>query len=100
MDDNGNVIPAVRPVITSVPAEIGYGTTFAISSPDANSIATAVLMRPGSSTHAFDFEQRLVGLSFSVTDSTTLTATAPPNGSIAPPGYYMVFLAHTDGVPL
>jgi len=99
MDDNGNVIPAVRPVITSVPAEIGYGTTFAISSPDANSIATAVLMRPGSSTHAFDFEQRLVGLSFSVTDSTTLTATAPPNGSIAPPGYYMVFLINQAGVP-
>jgi hypothetical protein len=58
-----------------------------------------VLVRPGSSTHAFDFEQRLVGLSFNVSNSTTLTATAPPNGSIAPPGYYMLFLINQAGVP-
>lgn len=99
VDGNGNVIPAVRPVITSVPAEIGYGNTFNISSPDASNITSAVLMRPGSSTHSFDFEQRQVGLSYSVADSGTLTATAPPSGSIAPPGYYMLFLINQVGVP-
>ena len=99
VDGNGNVIPAVRPVITSVPAEIGYGNTFNISSPDASNITSAVLMRPGSSTHAFDFEQRQVGLSYTVADSETLTATAPPSGFIAPPGYYMLFLINQAGVP-
>lgn len=99
VDGNGNVIPAVRPTITSVPAELGYANSFTISTPDASSIATAVLVKPGSPTHAFDFDQRVVGLSFTITDSGTLTATAPPDGSIAPPGWYMVFLINQSGVP-
>src|SRR5205085_846396 len=28
----------------------------------------------------------------------TLTVTAPPNGNIAPPGYYMLFLVNSSGV--
>jgi Domain of unknown function (DUF1929) len=28
-----------------------------------------------------------------------LTVTAPPNGNIAPPGYYMLFLVNNSGVP-
>ena len=99
VDGNGNVIPAVRPIITSVPAEIGYGNTFNILSPDASNITSAVLMRPGSSTHSFDFEQRQVGLSYTVSDPQTLMATAPPSGFIAPPGYYMLFLVNQAGVP-
>ncbi len=31
--------------------------------------------------------------------SGTLTVTAPPNGNVAPPGYYMVFLVNSSGVP-
>jgi len=99
VDGNGNVIPAVRPTISSVPAEVGYGSSFAIATPDAFSISSAILVRPGSPSHSFDFEQRLVGLSFIASDSGTLTATAPPNGSIAPPGYYMLFLINQAGVP-
>ncbi len=98
-DDNGNVIPAVRPTISSAPAEIGYGASFAIATPDSAGISSAVLVRPGSPSHSFDFEQRLVGLSFSASDPGTLTATAPPNGSTAPPGYYMLFLINQAGVP-
>ena len=52
----------------------------------------------GSSTHSFDFDQRVVSLSFT-TGSAELSATAPPNGSIAPPGYYMLFLVNESGVP-
>ena len=99
VDDNGNVIPAVRPTISSAPAEIGYGASFAIATPDSADISSAVLVRPGSPSHSFDFEQRLVGLSFSASDPGILTATAPPNGSIAPPGYYMLFLINQAGVP-
>jgi hypothetical protein len=97
-DPNGNVIPAVRPTITSVPAEIGYGGSFAITTPDSSTIASAVLVRPGSPSHGFDFEQRLVGLAFT-SNPGKLTATSPPNGSIAPPGYYMLFLINQAGVP-
>jgi hypothetical protein len=28
-----------------------------------------------------------------------LTLTAPPNGNIAPPGYYMLFVVNSAGVP-
>lgn len=91
--------PAVRPTIASVPqGVIGYASTFQVQTPDAASIASVVLMRPGAVTHAFDMEQRLVGMSFTA-GSGVLNVTAPPNGNIAPPGYYLLFLLNSAGVP-
>ncbi len=96
-DGSGN--PAGRPGITGVsPAAFSYGNTFQIQTPNAADIAQVVLVRPGAPTHAFDMEQRLVELTFT-TGAGVLTATAPPNGNIAPPGYYMVFLLNSSGVP-
>ena len=90
---------ATRPTITSVtPGVLGYGSSFQIQTPDAASISSAVLVRAGSPTHAFDMDQRLVGLNFTV-GSGVLNATAPPNGSIAPPGYYLLFILNSAGVP-
>jgi hypothetical protein len=90
---------AVRPSIAGVSSPaIGYGTSFQVTTPDAANISTVVLMRNGSSTHAFDMEQRYVGLSFTV-GSGALTVTGPPNGNVAPPGYYMLFLLNNAGVP-
>ena len=89
---------ATRPTITSVTAVIGYGSAFQIQTPDAANISSAVLIRPGSSTHAFDMDQRMVGLSFTAGNG-VLTATAPPNGNIAPPGYYLLFILNSSGVP-
>jgi Domain of unknown function (DUF1929)/PKD domain/Putative Ig domain len=91
--------PATRPTITSVtPGVVGYGSSFQIQTPDAASISSAVLIRAGSPTHAFDMDQRLVGLNFTA-GSGVLNATAPPNGSIAPPGYYLLFILNSTGVP-
>ena len=98
VDGNGNVIPAVRPTITSAPVEIGYGSSLTIQTPDYLNISSAVLVRNGSSTHSFDFEQRLIQLSFTAAAG-RLIATAPPTGFIAPPGYYMLFLLNQSGVP-
>src|SRR5271155_852089 len=90
---------ATRPTITSVtPGVLGYGSSFQIQTPNAASISSAVLVRAGSPTHAFDMDQRLVGLNFTV-GSGVLNATAPPNGSIAPPGYYLLFILNSAGVP-
>jgi hypothetical protein len=90
---------AVRPTITGVPAgPIGYGTTFRVSTPIAAEIASVVLVRPGAPTHAFDMDQRLVGLSYTA-GLGVLNVTAPPNGNIAPPGYYMLFVLNSAGVP-
>ena len=97
-DGNNNIISATRPTISSLPATIAWGGQFTLSTPDAANISSVVLMRPGAPTHSFDMEQRLVVMSFTK-GSGTLTVTAPPNGNIAPPGYYMVFLVNSSGVP-
>jgi hypothetical protein len=89
-DGNNNVVSATRPTISSAPSNIAWGGQFSVSTPDAGNISHAVLMRPGTSTHAFDMDQRMVGMSFTA-GSGSLTVTAPPNSKIAPPGYYMLF---------
>ena len=95
---NGDGTSALRPTITTVPETINYGVPFDVQTPDAAAIASAVLVRPGTPTHAFDMDQRLVGLSFTAAGG-VLNVTAPPDGNIAPPGYYMLFILNSDGVP-
>ena len=97
-DANNNVIAATRPTITSAPSAIAWGQNFTLSTPDAANISSVVLVRPGAPTHAFDMDQRLVEMSFTA-GSGALTVTAPPNGNIAPPGYYMIFVVNSSGVP-
>src|SRR5260370_32394266 len=98
-DANGNTILATRPVIQSTPSRIGYGTgTFQVQTPDADNINSVVLIRPGSDTHAWHMEQRLVGLPFT-SSSGALTVNLPPNSNVTPPGYYMLFLLNNAGVP-
>ncbi|HYE90108.1 MAG TPA: Ig-like domain-containing protein, partial [Terriglobales bacterium] len=90
--------PAPRPTITSLPAKVGYGQAFTINTPDAAAISQVVLMRPGSNTHSFDMEQRMLYTYFTK-GTGTLTVTAPSSANGAPPGYYMVFLINASGVP-
>lgn len=87
---------ATRPSLTGAPATVGYGTVFTATS--NGTIATAVLIREGAATHAFDMSQREVGMSF-VQNGQTITMAAPSNGNIAPPGVYLLFLVNTAGVP-
>jgi hypothetical protein len=89
---------ATRPTITSAPASVAYGAPFTVQTPDAASISSVVLMRNGAVTHAFNMDQRMVGLLFTA-GSGSLTVTAPSSGNIAPPGYYMLFLLNSQGVP-
>jgi galactose oxidase-like protein len=97
-DLNGNPVLAPRPTISSAPSSVSWGNSFTVQTPDAANISSVVLVRNGAVTHAFDMDQRLVGLSYS-TGAGALTVTAPPNGNIAPPGYYMLFLLNSSGVP-
>jgi hypothetical protein len=96
---NADGSPATRPIITSAPLRIGYNSApFTVQTPDAANIGSVVLVKPGSDTHAFDMEQRLVGLTFTAS-SGVLTVNAPPNSNLAPPGYYMLFVLNRAGVP-
>jgi hypothetical protein len=86
---------ATRPSLTA-PATVGYGQTFTATSD--GTIASAVLIREGAATHAFDMSQRMVGLSFAA-NGQTLSLMAPPSGTVAPPGAYLLFVVNTNGVP-
>jgi hypothetical protein len=89
---------AARPAISGTPGAVGYNAAFQVTTPNAADIASVALVRPGSSTHAFDFEQRLVNLNFTA-GAGALALTSPPNANVAPPGYYMLFLVNHAGVP-
>lgn len=103
-DANDNPITN-RPTITSVtPGVLGYNATFYVNYTSASPISSAVLVRPGSVTHAFDMDERMIGLCGpapqpACAGSGSLNLTTPPNGNIAPPGYYMLFLLDSAGVP-
>lgn len=87
-----------RPTITSAPATASYGQNFTIDTPDASSITSVALIAPTATTHANNMTQRYVPLQFTI-GSGSLTATAPVNGNAAPPGYYMLVIVNSTGVP-
>lgn len=95
-DGSGDL--ATRPVISAAPATVGINTGFTVTSPDAANVGKVALVGLGDATHSVDQGQRYVPLNFSVS-GTTLTVTGPPTGGVAPPGYYMLFIVGTDGVP-
>jgi hypothetical protein len=87
-----------RPTITQAPSQLQYGGAFTITTPNAASIAKAVLIRTGAVTHFFDQNERYVPLAFQQTAG-GLTVTAPANANAAPPGYYMLFIVNSAGIP-
>jgi Domain of unknown function (DUF1929) len=89
---------APGPTITQAPAQISYGSNFFVSTPDGASIATAVLIRTGAVTHFFDQNTRYLPLAFTQA-SGGLTLSAPAGANFAPPGYYMLFIVNSSGIP-
>ena len=87
-----------RPTISGTPSSVGYGQQFTIASPDAADISSVTLIRAGSVTHQIDTDQRSIPLSFTAAGG-TVTARAPANANLAPPGYYMLFVTNSNGVP-
>jgi hypothetical protein len=94
----GYLFRGPRPTITSVsPSAPGYGNSFTVNTPDASRITAVTLVRPGAVTHGYDQNQRFLNLIFTAPGA--LSVTAPANANLAPPGYYMLFIVNTSGVP-
>jgi len=87
-----------RPTITQSPPQVQHGTNFFIGTPDGANITSAVLIRTGAVTHFFDQNTRSVPVSFQQTTG-GLTVSAAASLNVTPPGYYMLFLVNSAGVP-
>jgi hypothetical protein len=101
-----------RPRITAAPTQIGYGVAFQFSA-ILRTTSTAgefrvALVGPGSATHAVDFSQRYVVLDVNLQASiissdpnlpSTLSVTAPPDDWTAPPGWYLLTVVNSQGMP-
>ena len=77
---------------------IAIEMSFAICSPSMGQVCKVNLIRLGAVTHGFDMDQRFVPLE-SFQTGFQVQINAPEDGSIAPPGYYMLFLVSNEGVP-
>jgi hypothetical protein len=88
---NADGTAAKRPTIASTPPVIHHGTQIKLTSPDVAGITDVTLISLGSVTHAYNQNQRLCRLEFAIHDS-SLAVTAPKNGNVCPPGYYMLFI--------
>ncbi|MBW4620965.1 MAG: RICIN domain-containing protein [Cyanosarcina radialis HA8281-LM2] len=89
---------ATRPTITTAPTTVNYNQPLTINTPNGSAISKVSMIRLGAPTHGQDQGQRYIPLSFTTT-SGQVNATAPANANIAPPGYYMLFILNSSGVP-
>lgn len=95
--------PAIRKVGSATPPVapvLGYGQRFGIFSEHARPGMQAVLVAPAAVTHGVDMNQRVVALAVSSrVTAGGLNAMTPAKPSIAPPGWYMLFVIDADGTP-
>jgi len=88
-----------RPSIPVAGPNISYGSTFPVSGGGSIfPIRSIVLVRLGATTHQIDMDQRYLELPFTQGEG-GLIASAPASVNQAPPGYYMLFIVNTAGVP-
>lgn len=90
--------PAPRPVINTVsPESIIVGRTLTITTNSA--ISTVSLIRFGSTTHTVDTDQRRIPLTPRLISTNNYSVVIPNDPGIALPGYWMVFVLNSAGVP-
>jgi hypothetical protein len=82
-----------RPRIVSAPSTQAYGRNFdVVVDRPVSEIENVVLVRNPTETHLVDDDQRNVVLRVVSRSGNRLTVAAPPNGNVAPPGPYMLFV--------
>jgi hypothetical protein len=94
------VAVANRLQVTAWPLFAGYGQTFGITlDRPATDVQRVALIRAGSATHSTNNDQRYVGLSIAGRTGNTMRVVAPPNGNVAPPGYYTLWAVDSANNP-
>lgn len=88
-----------RPAISGTPTGGEYGGTISIQTPNAQDITSVSLVKVSTTTHHYNTDQRLIWLQIVNKTSNTVTVSAPINSRLAPPGYYLVHVLNSAGVP-
>lgn len=88
-----------RPLCTPSVTDVAYGGVLAATAPDAAQIVSGCLMRPGATTHSLDAEQRLLDMPVQVTGPDGVLLQLPATPTLAPPGWYLLFVVNAAGVP-
>ena len=87
-----------RPVIAAAPTSVAYTTTYTLPATASDAtLASAWMIRPSSTTHAVDPNQRAVRLTTSTIAGGLRFTT--PNKFVLQPGYYMLFVNDSLGRP-
>ncbi|KAL6294667.1 hypothetical protein ACE6H2_002809 [Prunus campanulata] len=106
----GPIFAALRPSILTIEARdsiVSYGQMFSVTfmlslyRPDPG--ISVVLITPSFTTHSLAMNQRMVVLDVARLENLSafaykIAAYGPPKTTVAPPGYYMLFLVHA-GTP-
>jgi Domain of unknown function (DUF1929) len=95
---NNDGTPAIRPVISSVPTSVTYGTGFTIGT-DSPNLARATMVRLSSVTHSTNFDQRFIELPILSRDGNNLNVNVNSDRFVTQPGFYMVYVLNAQGVP-
>ncbi|KAB1220740.1 Galactose oxidase [Morella rubra] len=76
-----------------------FSVTFVLKLYRTERMISVALMAPSFTTHSFAMNQRMVFLEVAELEQLSvftykITATGPPTATVAPPGYYMLFVVH------
>jgi len=88
-----------RPAVASSPERAGYGQTFSVTTAQDVNVVRVVVIRSSSVTHAHNTDQRYLELEFEEVSDRDFSVRGPVSSTIAPPGYYLLFVVNEEGVP-
>jgi hypothetical protein len=88
-----------RPQILLLPSVIRYAETFDVTVSDENQVINAVLIRPAAVTHTNDMDQRCIYLTIVDRNQNQIILRSPSDATVAPLGYYMLFILNERHVP-
>ncbi|MDB4917854.1 MAG: Galactose oxidase precursor [Gemmatimonadetes bacterium] len=90
---------ATRPTITAAPSSVTYNQGFTVQMSAPTSVSKVTWISLGSVTHSYNENQRVMRLNFTASGTSAIAVTAPARAALAPPGYYLLFILDSRGVP-
>jgi hypothetical protein len=81
-----------QPTISSVSANFSRGASVTVATPQADEVASVMLVRNTALTHLVDGDQRAVELPITSRSGGSLQVSVPSASAVLPPGPYMLFI--------